>query len=311
MSLMPKENKMTILPLHLSDWGIAPIPLPIQIADDLTLDSIEGILQPSNFDLWRDYVAKKDRDDLSSTKAGVIHRFVSEGHIGKPEVDSQDRIYKTFVLLRLIRPTNERYSNIQVDFRTGASNVFGFTQPTSIPNTPNTQTFNRFHAAHFAELSRLLPKFMDFLNSAPRNLIRAVRMFESGYSEISDPLLQFVSWTIGVESLFSNDQRQPEESELVHGITKKIGPDTNIYSEAEVELFPFKPDPITVGKVLPDIIESRNRVIHGVGVPERFDQMRLTSPATAESIHYVDVLREAASFILRKLILLAVEDRDA
>ena len=311
MSLMPKENKMTILPLHLSDWGIAPIPLPMRIAHDLTLDSIEGVLQPSNFDLWRDYVAKKERDDLSSTKAGVIHRFSSEGHIGKPEVDSQDRIYRTFVLLRLIRPTNERYSNIQVDFRTGASNVFGFAQPTSIPNTPNTQTFNRFHTEHFAELSRLLPMFMDFLNSAPRNLIRAVRMFESGYSEIGDPLLQFVTWTIGMESLFSDDQYRPDDLDLVRRITKRIGADTNIYSEAEVELFPVRPDAVTIGKVLPDIIESRNRVVHGIGVPERFEEMHLTSPATGEAIHYVDVLREAASFILRKLILLAVEGRDA
>src|SRR4051812_39694726 len=98
-----QTNKMTILPLHLVNESI---PLPVPIADDLSVEAVEGILRPELFNLWQDYVSKKDRDSLSSTKLGIIHRFWSEYHISKPEADSQDTIYKTFLLLRLIRPTN-------------------------------------------------------------------------------------------------------------------------------------------------------------------------------------------------------------
>src|SRR5260370_19134186 len=100
-SVMRKHRKMTILPIDGSDWGLA---LPIPIADDLIVDTVEGVLQPNNFDLWHDYVAKKNRENLSSTKVGVIHRFSSDEHIGKAQFDSQDAIYKTFELLRLLRP---------------------------------------------------------------------------------------------------------------------------------------------------------------------------------------------------------------
>lgn len=305
---MPNNNKMTILPLYHCDRGLT---VPITISDDLVVDTVEGILRPDHFDLWHDYVAKKERDKLASTKTGLIHRFSSEEHVGKREVDSAGRIYKTFLLLRLIRPTRERYSNIQVDLRSGAANVFGFTQPMAFPNTPNTQTFNMFHEKHFIELSRLLPKFLHFSISAPRNLIRAVRMFESGYSEIDDPLLQFVTWIIGVESVFSEDQRQVQYPELIRRITGLLGMETDIYSESEFGLFPERPAPVTLDAVLPDIIELRNRVVHGVGAHPAFDDRKVSSPATGETIHYVDVLREAASFILRKLVLRAIEDVDA
>jgi hypothetical protein len=308
MTPMPNHNKMTILPLHHCDWSLTAA---LRVADDLALESVEGILRPENFDLWHDYVAKKERDDLSSVKAGIIHRFSSKEHIGRTEVDSQELIYKTFLLLRLIRPTRERYSNIQVDFPSGTANVFGFAQPTSFPNTPNTQTFNLFHREHFLELSRLLPKFLHFAGSASRNLIRAVRMFESGYSEIGDPLLQFVTWTIGVESFFSEDQHPVQDFDLFRGVSERLGAETDIYSEAEFDLFPYRPDPVKVASVLPDVIELRNRVIHGIGAHPRFDDRNVTSPATGETIHYVDVLRETASFILRKLILQEIEGVDA
>ena len=238
-------------------------------------------------------------------------RFSSGEHMGKAEVDSQDRVYRAFLLLRLVRPTNHRYSNIQIDFNAGAPNVFGFAQPMSIPNTPNLETFNRIHRRHLLELSKLLPAFFSFVGSAPRNFIRAVRMYESGYSDINDPLLQFVAWTIGIESVLSGDQKRLTGAELVAQVIERLGADTNIYSDVEFELFPEAPPHTMIKDVLPDIIEARNHVVHGVGVPSRFDEIDLKSAATAEKIHYVDVLREAASFMLRGLILRAVEERDA
>jgi len=302
-----QQNKLTIVPLHLGE----PIPLPVPITDDLAVDTVEGVLSPDHFDLWRDYVSKKDRDTLSSAKVGIVHRFSSEHHIGKPEADSQDKVYKVFVLLRLIRPTTHRYSNIQVDFSTGVPNVFGFTQPMAVPNTPNLETFNRIHYRHLQELCNLLPAFLSFVNSAPRNLVRAIRMYESGYSDINDPLLQFVAWTIGIESVLSRDRDKLSGSQLIARVTDQLGAETNVYSDAEVELFPEAPRPVTIKEVLRDMVEVRNRVVHGVGVPPKFDEIELRSAATAEKIHYVDILREAASFTLRKLILRAVEGRDA
>jgi len=65
------------MPLHYSAWQLNA---PIRIASDLTVEHVEGLLLPDNFDLWRDYISKKDRDDLSSTTMGVVHRFFQKNN---------------------------------------------------------------------------------------------------------------------------------------------------------------------------------------------------------------------------------------
>ncbi|HWW16832.1 MAG TPA: hypothetical protein VN310_19380 [Candidatus Dormibacteraeota bacterium] len=303
---MATYNKMTILPLHYCDRRLN---LPIGIGVDLTVESIEGLLRPDNFELWRDYVTKKEREDLASTRVGIVHRFSSEDHVGRLEVDSQDKVFKAFVFLRLIRPTRERYSNIQLSVKDGQPDVFSFAHAAPLsPNAPNLQVFNTFHQGHLERLVRLLPKFLHFASSGLLYRTRAVRFFEAGYSQVADPLLQFVTWMIGIESLLSEDAAPVAQGDLVRRIEELIGAETNIYSEAETELFPREPAPLLIKELLPDIFTLRNRAVHGVRGPSSFDERTTSSPATNEAVHYVDVLREGASFVLRNLVLKAIAD---
>jgi hypothetical protein len=303
---MPNHNKMTILPLHYCDWNLH---VPIKLADDLTVENVEGLLQPENFELWRDYITKKDRDELASTKVGIVHRFFSEEHLGKPEADSQDRIYKAFVLLRLIRPTRLNYSHIQLTVRDHQPDVFNVAHPPLLtPNAPYLQMFNFLHDQHLHQLAELLPNFLKFAASAPWHLTRSTRFFEAGYSQITDPLLQFVIWNIGIASFFSEDKEPLTDSALRHRIEQSVGAETDIFSESEIALFPTKPTPLPVKNLLLDMFEMRNCVVHGVRVPPRFDELTTNNPATGEAVHYVDVLREGVSFILRKLVLRSVKE---
>jgi hypothetical protein len=299
-------NKMTIMPLHYFERN-RPLSLPIGLGIDLTVEEIEGLLKPEHFDLWRDYVPKKERDDLSSATVGIVHRFHSKEHVGKAEAESQEKVHRAFIFLRLIRPTRERFSNIQLSLLNGQSDVFSFGQPSPlIPNCPNLQVFNTFHQEHLEKMVRLLPKFLWFASSPLSYQTRAVHYFEAGYSQIADPLLQFVTWMIGIESFFSEDKGPTEQQNLVSKIRDAVGADIDIYSDAEIELFPSTPPRITVEEILPDLFKLRNSVFHGVGVPASFDEKKMFSAATHQSIHYVDVLREAASFILRSLALDAI-----
>jgi hypothetical protein len=294
-------NKMTILPLHYCDRRLT---VPIGVGTDLTVENVEGLLRPEHFDLWSDYVPKKEREDLSSTEIGIVHRFSSEDHIGRAEADSQDKVFKTFVFLRLIRPTRERFSNIQLSLKNGQPDVFSFAQPTpGTPNAPNLQVFNTFHQAHLERLVLQLPKFLHFATPPPLYRIRAVRFFEAGYSQVTDPLLQFVTWMMGIESFLSEDRGPVAGPALVRKIEEQIGSETDIYSEAEADLFPDRPTPLSVGEILPDMLKLRNVAVHGGRVPPGFDDRTTLSPATREAVHYVDVLREGASFVLRNLAL--------
>jgi hypothetical protein len=303
-------QKMTILPLHHSDWRLK---VPVAISGGLIAENVEQFLQAQSFDLWHDYISKQERDDLSSTKIGLVHRFISEEHArGKNEADSADTIYKAFLLLRLIRPTRARYSNVQFNLRNGQADIVGFTQPQPWPpSTPNLQTFNMINNETLSQLAQSLPKFLKFAESSPWHLTRAVRHFEAGYSQIQDPLLQFVTWTMGIESLFAEDKDPVSDDVLVQRIESELDRNTNIYSEVDVELLAAKPAAIQVKDLLFDILKLRNCAIHGIRVPPEFDDRTSKSPATGEAVHYVDVLREGTSFVLRKLILKAISQVNA
>lgn len=308
-SAMPTYNKMSVVPLHNCDRRLT---LPIGLGTDLTVENVEGVLRPEHFDLWSDYVPRTEREDLSSVKIGIVHRFFSEDHIGRTEADSQDKIHKAFIFLRLIRPTRERFSNIQLSLKNGQADVFSFAQPIPVtPNTPNLQVFNTFHQHHLERLVRELPKFLWFATPPPLYRIRAVRFFEAGYAQVTDPLLQFVTWMMGIESFLTEDVAPLKSADLVRKIEKQIGAETNIYSDSEFELFPSKPTPLTVGEILPDMLKLRNQAVHGGPVPVGFDELTTTSPATHEAVHYVDVLREGASFVLRNLALKAIKETNA
>ena len=68
----------------------------------------------------------------------------------------------------------------------------------------------------------------------------------------------------------------------------------------DAEVLAYSPKSIPVKDLLADILDMRNRVLHGVRIPPSFDARMTTSPATGQQVHYVDVLREGTSFMGRK-----------
>lgn len=66
--------------------------MPVQLSADLMAENIEGLLTPSNFELWHEYVSKKDRDNLSSARLGIVHRFSSQGLLPMVDLIEQSRL---------------------------------------------------------------------------------------------------------------------------------------------------------------------------------------------------------------------------
>jgi hypothetical protein len=120
-----------------------------------------------------------------------------------------------------------------------------------------------------------------------------------------------MAWTTAIESFFSEDKAPLSQEELVEKIGGRIEGATDIHSDVDVDLLAYSLKPVPLNSLLADILEARNCVVHGVRIPPAFDERGSTSPATGEMVHYVDVLREGASFLLRKLLLKAIGEIDA
>jgi hypothetical protein len=61
---------------------------------------------------------------------GLVDNFFSSGHIGQEEKESQDLLHKIFACLRLLKPTRNGFSAIQLKWiERDQADVFSFTHP--------------------------------------------------------------------------------------------------------------------------------------------------------------------------------------
>jgi hypothetical protein len=310
-------RKATIVPVGHPAWDLH-LDGPFQVTDSLTFEKIQGWLYEELFSLWREHLSQRERDNLSSVRFALVHRFDSAGHIGREEAESSDFAFKAFLCLRLVKPTKTNFEPIQIQFKNGGENkkieVFSVTHPSMLwPNVPDAESLNSITLSDITKFKELLPVFLDVAANGPEHVRRAVRHFNAGYSEVRDPTIQIVVWCMGIESLFDVDE-DPSEARLFAQVDKTVGLGTNIYESSYLE--EFKNDVegetrVAVGSRIADLFDIRNRFIHGRWIPAEWKNNYPRNSISGEKVHYVDVLRELASFVLRKGILNYLESRRA
>ena len=305
----PQFRKATFIPVNHVDWQLE-LPQPIQVGGSLSFENVQGVLKPELFSLWREMISKRERDDLASTRFALVHRFESTGHIGREEADSDDIAFKVFLCLFLIKPTKSSFQRIQVKYLdSGEPEVFSFGHPTIIwPNVPEAESPNVIELADIRRLRVLLPAFWSLAEKGPENIRRAVRHFNVGYNELRDPTTQIVVWSMGIEALFADEQSSPPSlEELTRRIGETVGLDTDIYDSSPMREY-IGEKPYRVGDLLNDLLTLRDRFLHGQWIPSEWKTKEARN-SLSTPIYYADVLREAASFILRKGILKHLEQR--
>lgn len=306
MEAITKFRKASIIPVSHVSWEIE-LDRPFQIDTSLTFENTAGLLKPEMFDLWRDMVSKRERDDLASVRFALVHRFESTDYVGREEVLSDDYAYKVFLCLRIIKPTKSVFQRIQVrSFDNEKLEVTGFQHPGVWPNVPDSESINDIDLDDIGRLKALLPAFLTLALNGPENIRRAVRHFNVGYTELQDPTTQIVLWMTGIEALFNSGNIRLSRGGLRDRINESIGLETDIYDSSPMQEYvggkSFK-----VGDLFSDLVTLRNRLVHGQWIPPEWKQREGRKGLISE-IPYADVLRETASFILRKGILKHLED---
>lgn len=301
------SEKATLVPLHYVSWQLE-LDKPYEIHNSVTVENVKGMLTPTNFDLWREYLSHRDRDGLASMRIALVHRFQSSEHIGMKEKESQDLLYKVFLCLRIVKPTKSDFAAVQFKYdENGNPDVFSFTHPPQIPiNVPEADALNSITLRDIEELQRLLGPFLTVAEEGPENVRRAIRFYGTGYSDIRDPIIQIVIWTMGIEAVLSTDDEEVSKKELLARIDSAVGFDSDIFSESEVREY-AKGDLFTVGSTVEDLFELRDLFVHGKWIPSKWKSKHGRSSIDGPAAPYADTLREAAAFILRKSILNALK----
>lgn len=301
-------RKATFAPLDYLDWNFK-LDQTIRVTDQINIEFISGVFGSEKFELWKDYISKNELNTFLSSQYALCHRFLSTSEIGLAENESLKLLETAFICLRIVKPTRARYAAIQTKILDNdALEVFSVTHPkNALLNIPDVETTNQITASDLRLFGRVIRPFLNLSDAGPENLRRAVRYFEEGYSQTVDPVVQIILWTAGIESVFATRNEPFLGSKSLETVYGLVSPDLNIYEDTIQREFVDIPE-LTVRQVLPDLFILRNRLVHGGWIPEDWKSGSARPSLSQEAIPYADVLREAASFVLRKAILARLLD---
>lgn len=293
-------EKFTISPIYLHAYDEQP-PVPFAVTEDVTFDSVEGVLEPKDFNLWEGHVSAESLKTLSRITHALVHRFSSSPYFqGEAEESSRELVQRLFVCLRVVKPTRTPFFYVQYQVIDGRKDVFTFVEPEDSLslNLPESEVLNHLNAGDLQMLRRLAPLFLRVQKEGPAHLRRAIRYYEAGYVSVREADLQLTVWMMGIEALFAYGDEPSDVKTIKARIAEVVGLDTDIYEEFDQrDLYAAKAVP--VGEVLDQMFELRNRFVHGAWVPKEWFNENVRMAISGGSLTMADVVREAASFILR------------
>jgi hypothetical protein len=271
--------------------------LPVEI-DAVKAEFIQGLFQSEAFSLWSHYVANNTLEFITGANVGLVHRYSTEYGIGKSDEDSKDLLYKLFVCMRLVKPTRIPFSVVQYRDTKKGIDIISFMPPVDAGtlNLPNSEILNRITMGDLTQLRKLWPAFRKVRDCGPGHLRRATRYYETGYASLKEPDLQFLAWMMGIEALYSDGDVPRPGKVIKERLLESIGRKADIYQDVEA---PYRPEPIEVQRILDEMFQLRNRLVHGAWAPVPWLQKIIRKDISGAAVALPDVLREAASFILR------------
>jgi hypothetical protein len=137
----------------------------------------------------------------------------------------------------------------------------------------------------------------------PNPTVRAVNIFHEGYFHTYQPAVQIVVWCMGIDLCLSSKHPLGREEWLLR-LAERIAPSTDIYEDLPWNLSEQRPS-MTVSQVAGELFDFRALLVHGLwdqGPRSVLERRTVTGGV----IGTADLLREAASFLLRTLLLKSI-----
>src|SRR5262244_3333637 len=308
---MKSVLKFSVMPLFLDSRSGHTLSLPYSLDDETYVDSIKGLFQPEHFLVWQEVIGFNVVEFFMNAETALIHRFYADYGIGNAEEASKDVLHKTLVCLRIVRPTRTSFAVVQYQSTNETPiDLFSLVEPENALsiNMPESEVLNELQPSDCQELRTALPSFRKMITFGPANIRRAIRYYETGYVEQRSPDLQFTTWMTGIDALYANSDEPPLVQTIKERALQSIGPDRDIY-EAFEDRDLYHADPVLVKDVIDEMFNLRERFVRGSWAPKSWFSRSMRDAIRGGAVNFVDVLREAASFILRAGIKAALTNQ--
>jgi hypothetical protein len=306
--LASTTNKIVLVPLHSVEPTVAG-DLPIELTHEVFVRNTAGWLDEKHFELWRDYVSIAERRTLAGANVGLVCEFRDDSRGDDAADQAHDLLSKLFILFRIVNPTRSRFSAVYLTRKPSEEiEVFRLSQGSASPiNVPPSQTVNSLSSLNLRLGRELVGQFLAIATNGPERLRRAIRYYEEGYADIRDPVLQFVTWTMGISSILGRENQAVHQKEIKGAVSQYVPIDSQIFRESPLNEF-VKFPVLTVGDVIEDVWRLRDSFVHGSWIPPDLLHKTTYVAMSNEVVIYPDILRDAASFVLRKILLFFLQN---
>ncbi len=304
-------DKFVLVPLYSVEPTVAD-DLPIGLTHEVFVRNTAGWLAEKHFELWRDYISIAERRAFAGASVALVCEFRDDGRGDDAAEKAQDLLSKLFILFRIVNPTRSRFSAVYFTRKPSEEiDVFRLSQGSQSPiNAPPSQTINSLSSQDLRLGQELAGQFLTIATNGPERLRRAIRYYEEGYADIRDPVLQFVTWTMGISSILNTEGRTVHFKEIKEAVSQYISLDSHIFRESPLNEF-VKFPVLTAGEVIEDIWRLRDSFVDGSWIPPDLLHKTTYIAMSNEVVVYPDVLRDGASFILRKMLLFFLQNPQA
>jgi len=312
------ENRIALYPVTCiaQGWDDEPFDrslLPVQVAPNVTLENATALFREDQFSSMINFMGKQDIDTLNAMRysLAIVHRYRPDEYDGGngAEADKQAEalVRNVNACLRLIRPTAQTVGFMRCKVRDDLTvQEDHFENPFPFMNVPCAQKLFSIRNRDVVRLQNLSWKFLHAMAGEFWKFRMSVELHEAGHYSHAYWKARFSLWCSAIEALFtSNTPGHKGGLVAKQRIKWFLGPGTYIYAPGDIQLKSEQSN-LTVEDVIEDLYELRNSVAHGDKTPEKFFKEKRKD--LGQPVRLVEVVHEAASFIVRSSLLKILEE---
>ncbi len=321
-SIYPKApafyNKIEFFPIHAATVFLGEEPPLVgshELLSGLTVEDVSPLITDETFSLWTKdcYVSRDAAEALRGVRYAIVNRYVSptQRHL---ELDRQstELVNMAVACLLLVRPTRRsRAMNVPGIIKdNGTLDPHGFSASHEAADVPEVQKLFTVRNQDIDFLRAILPEFIQLYQKSNGGklfdgyepLRMAIQLYEQGYA-LTHWKPRHILWWSAIEALYgSNENAAKARIYALFGSGNLLaGSKCPIYEKGDIPscYYPSPESIHTLGTMVPLVYSVRNASAHGQRVPDsNFAQV---AHPFGQAIA-IDVLAEAATFIIRKTV---------